>query len=59
MPNKAVAASGSTALAGALSMIIFWMFGHPAPPEVQAAMTTVLSSAVTFAATYFTKSETP
>jgi hypothetical protein len=59
LPNKAVAASGSTALAGAICMIGFWAFGHPAPPEVQAAMTTVLSAGLTFAATYFTKSETP
>ncbi len=57
MPNKAVAAGGTTALAGAISTLLLSLFGHPVSPEVAGAITTVVSTVLTFVATYYTKME--
>lgn len=57
MPNKAIAAGGTVGLAGSLSLVFFWAIGHPAPPEVEGAVTTIISAILTFAATYITKTE--
>lgn len=57
MPTKAVAAGGTVGLAGSLSVVLFWAIGHPAPPEIEGAMTTIISAVLTFMATYFTKAE--
>lgn len=57
MPNKAVAAGGTTALAGAVTTLILGLFNHPVSPDVAGALTTVVSAVLTFVATYFTKGE--
>lgn len=57
MPNKAVAAGGTTALAGALTTIILSALGHPVSPDMQGAITTVVTTILTFGATWLTKME--
>lgn len=57
MPNKAVAAGGTTALAGAMATLLFSLLGHPADPGTEGAVTTIIAAGLTFAATYFTKPE--
>ena len=54
MPNKAVAAGGTTALAGALTTMILSALGHPVSPDMQAALTTIISAVLSAVATYFT-----
>lgn len=58
MPNKAVAAGGTTALAGAFTTIIISLFWRSAPPDVATAITTVISAVLAAAATYATPGET-
>ena len=57
MPTKAVAAGGTTALAGALTTLILSLLNHPVAPDTAGALTTLISAGLTFAATYFTKAE--
>ena len=57
MPNKAVAAGGTTALAGALTTLVLSAFSHPLSPDVAGALTTIISAVLTFGATYLTKAE--
>lgn len=57
MPNKAIAAGGTTALAGALTTLILSLLGHPVTPEVGEALTTVVSAVLSGIAVYFTKFE--
>ncbi len=57
MPTKAVAAGGATGLAGALATLLFGALGHPVDPTLEQAATTVIAAVLSFAATYFTKSE--
>lgn len=52
MPNKAVAAGGSAALAGALTVLIVALFWPKADATVVAAIQTVVGAALSFAATY-------
>jgi len=59
MPTKAVAAGGTTALAGALTTLILSLSNHPVSPDVAGSLTTLISAVLTFAATYFTKMEGP
>lgn len=54
MPNKAVAAGGATALAGAIVTVILSLWGHPVSADVQGALTTLIGAALAFAATYAT-----
>lgn len=53
MPNKAMAAAGSTGLAGALTVLIVALFWPKADATVVAALQTVVGSALAFATTYF------
>lgn len=57
MPNKAVAAGGTTALAGAITTLILGLLNHPVSPDVAGALTTIISAVLTFLATYFVKYE--
>lgn len=57
MPQKAVAAGGATALAGALTTIIFSLWGHPASPELEQAVQLILGMLASGIATYWTKME--
>lgn len=57
MPNKAVAAGGTTALAGAITTILLSVFNHPVSPELAGAITTVVSTLLTVVATYLVPSE--
>ena len=54
MPNKAIAAGGTTAVAGALATVLFGTLGHPVTPDMQAAITTLISAALSGLATYWT-----
>lgn len=44
MPTKAVSASGSVLLAGAITTVILGVLGHPVTPEMQGAITTIVSA---------------
>ena len=57
MPNKAIAAGGSTAVAGAITTILLSLLGHPVPPEVAGSITTLVSAVISSLATYFTRFE--
>lgn len=57
MPTKAIAGGATVGLAGSISIVFFWAIGHPAPPEIEAAMTTIITAILTFAATFYTKRE--
>ena len=54
LPNKAVAAGGTTALAGALTTLLLSALGHPVSPDLQAAITTLVSAVLSAAVTYLT-----
>lgn len=54
MPNKAIAAGGTTAVAGAIATIIFGLWNHPVTPDLQAAITTLISATLSGVATYLT-----
>ena len=55
MPNKAIAAGGTTALAGALVTVILSLLHHPATPELEGALTTIVGALLSGVATYYTK----
>ena len=57
MPTKAVAAGGTAAVAGALTTIILSAFDHPVSPDLAGAIQTVVTAALSFCATWFTKAE--
>jgi hypothetical protein len=57
MPTKAMTAGGTTALAGALTTVILGLFNHPLTPDMQGAITTLISAALTFLATWAVKME--
>lgn len=57
IPQKAVAAGGATAFAGAMTTLILAMLNHPVSPDIAGAMTTVISTVISFVATYYTKHE--
>ena len=57
MPNKAIAAGGTTALAGALTTLLLSLLGHPVSPDVAESLTTVVSAVLSGVAVYFTKFE--
>lgn len=53
--NKSVAATGGSAFGAAVATIIlYFLRGYELPPEVQAAITTIVTAIVTAAAAYFT-----
>lgn len=54
MPTKAVAAGGTVAMAGAITTLIFAAIGHPVSPEVEDALTTLVSAVLSGIATYLT-----
>lgn len=57
MPNKAVAAGGYAAIAGALTTIVISALGHPVSPDVQSAISTLISAACAFGGAWVTKME--
>jgi hypothetical protein len=57
MPNKAVAAGATTALAGAVTTLVLSLLGHPVSAEVAGALTTVVSAVLAFIATWLTRFE--
>lgn len=57
MPNKAVAAGGTAAFAGALTTLIISLLGHPVSADVQSAIGTIMSAACAFGAAWVTKME--
>lgn len=57
MPNKAVAAGGTTALAGAITTVLLSILNHPVSPELAGAITTIVSTLLTVVATYLVPSE--
>lgn len=54
MPNKAIAAGGSTALAGAITTLLISLFWKDAPPDTAAALTTLIGTILSAVATYAT-----
>ena len=57
MPTKAVAAGGTTALAGAITTVLLSFSGHPLSPDTAQALTTIISAVLTFAATWAVRAE--
>lgn len=57
MPNKAVAAGGTAAVAGALTTVILSLFNHPVSADLAGAIQTLVTAGLTFAATWMTKME--
>lgn len=52
--NKAIAAAGTGSVSGAITTLIIALFWHTASPEVAAALTTVIGTALSTAAVYLT-----
>lgn len=52
LPNKAIAAGGTTALAGAITTLIVAIWWPSATPEIVGALTTVVATILTLLATY-------
>lgn len=59
MPNKAVAAGGTTALAGAITTLVVSLFWHSAGPEVTGALTTLIAAVLSAVTTYLVPHEGP
>ena len=57
MPNKAVAAGGTTALAGAITTLVLSLFNHPVSPEVAGALTTLIAAILSTVGVYLTPME--
>ncbi|HYJ52133.1 MAG TPA: hypothetical protein VEW04_03090 [Allosphingosinicella sp.] len=53
--NKSVAATGASAFGAAVATIaLYFLGGNTLPPEIQTAITTIITALVTGAAAYFT-----
>lgn len=57
MPQKAIAAGGTSALAGAVVTVMIGLLGHPVAPDVEAGLVTIVAAVLSGVATYFTKFE--
>lgn len=57
MPTKAVAASGSVLVGGALTTVILSLLGHPVTPEVAEASQTLITAALAFLGAFLTRME--
>jgi len=57
MPTKAVAAGGTTAVAGAITTLLLSLLNHPVSPDVAGSLTTLISAGLAFGATWLTPSE--
>lgn len=53
MPNKALAAGGSTAVAGAITTLLLAIFWPHATPDISGAIQTVITAVLSGLATYF------
>lgn len=54
MPNKAVASAAGGGLSGAIVSVGVYFFGHDLPPEVAAALTTIVSALIGAVSAYVT-----
>lgn len=54
MGNKAVAGTGATALAAAITAVALWGFHVTPPQEILLALQTIVAAPLTYFAIYFT-----
>ena len=57
MPNKAIAAGGTAAVAGAVTTVILSLLGHPVSADVAGSIQTIVTAVLSALAAWWTKME--